>query len=124
METTKEQYHSIIQSKLQDAQLRNNLLNGMDTLKTNRKNLIANRFIDWESLREKAKQLKNKNLSKLDSLLETFEKNATQNGLKVHWASTPQEANEIVYELMQQNSVNKILKGKSMASEETHLNAF
>lgn len=120
----KKQYAYTINQKLQDSQLRQNLKSVMDTLKGNRKRLINSRFYDWEALRTKGKNLKQKNLAKLDSLLETFESNATKNGLQIHWASDSNEANEIVFNLMKKHNINKILKGKSMASEETHLNAF
>ena len=117
-------HHDIVNTKLSDKQLRVNLKNVMDTLKTNRKNLITSRFIDWEELREKGKALKQKTLSRLDVLLERFEQNASKNGFIIHWASDSKEANEIIYSLMKEKGVTKILKGKSMASEETHLNAF
>ncbi|WP_295736786.1 LutB/LldF family L-lactate oxidation iron-sulfur protein [uncultured Helicobacter sp.] len=117
-------HHDIVNTKLSDKQLRVNLKNVMDTLKTNRKNLITSRYTDWEELREKGKALKQKTLSQLDVLLERFEQNAIKNGFIIHWASDSKEANEIIYSLMKEKGVTKILKGKSMASEETHLNAF
>ncbi len=117
-------YKQAIDSKLNDEQLRANLKNAMTTLKTNRKNLVTSKFLDWEGLRKKGRDVKLKALSRLDKLLEEFEKNATKNGIQIHWASDSQEANTIIYELIKQKGVNKILKGKSMASEEIHLNAF
>lgn len=120
----KNEYRKIINEKLNDKQLRKNLSTGMDTLKNNRKKLIDSRFNDWESLREKGRQLKIKNLSKLDILLQKFEKNAIKNGINIHWAIDSQEANEIVLSLMKKNNIKTILKGKSMVSEETHLNAY
>mgnify|MGYP003371598323 CR=1 FL=1 len=56
-------HHDIVNTKLSDKQLRVNLKNVMDTLKTNRKNLITSRYTDWEELREKGKALKQKTLS-------------------------------------------------------------
>lgn len=123
-ENIKQQFSNIINEKLQDNQLRNNLSSAMDTLKNNRKNLINSRFLDWENLRDKGYKLKQKNLSKLDVLLETFERNAIKNGIKIHWANDSNEANEIVLSIMKENNATTILKGKSMTSEETHLNAF
>lgn len=123
-EALKQKYHNIVSQKLEDKQLRKNLLSVMDTLKGNRKKLIASRFYDWEALREQGKTLKQKNLAKLDTLLEKFESKAKENGFIVHWAKNSDEANNIVLDIMQKNNINKILKGKSMASEETHLNAF
>lgn len=121
---TNQDYENIIHEEITNQQLRTNLKSAMDTLKTKRKNLITNKFTDWEGLREEARQLKMRTLGKLDEVLETFEKNATKNGFHVHWASTPEEANEIIYNLAKERGVTSILKGKSMASEEIHLNAY
>ena len=44
MSSIKQQYHDIVHTKLEDAQLRKNLLSVMDTLKGNRKKLISTRF--------------------------------------------------------------------------------
>lgn len=119
-----QEHTDIVHTKLGDKQLRKNLQSVMDTLKNNRKNLIKSRYTDWEGLRELGKEVKQKCLSQLDVLLDRFEQNATKNGIKIHWASDGKQANEIIYNLMQEKQVTKILKGKSMASEETHLNAF
>lgn len=120
----KTQFHEAIESGLNNKQLRSNLLNAMDTLRTNRKKLINTRFLDWNTLKTKAKELKQKNLRKLDANLELFEKNATQNGIKVHWANNADEANELIYDLMREKNITKVLKGKSMASEEIGFNHF
>lgn len=117
-------HEQIVEQKLQDKQLRENLYSAMHTLQTNRKNLIKNRYTDWEGLRQKGMQVKQNALSHLDERLMEFEKNATQNGIQVHWASTPDEANKIIFDIAKQNNVGRILKGKSMASEEIHLNAY
>lgn len=114
----------LISSKLQDKQLRDNLVFGMGLLQGNRKKLIKERYGDWEALREEGRKVKQNTLSRLPELLEKFEQNAKKNGMQVHWASDPQEANEIIYNLAKSKGINKILKGKSMASEEIHLNSF
>lgn len=121
---SKEQYEEIVHNKLNDEQLRKNLKSVMTTLKKNRKNTIASRYTDWEELRKLGKEVKQNALSKLPELLEKFEANATKNGFKIHWAKDSNEANEIILSLMQKNASNTILKGKSMASEEIHLNAY
>ena len=120
----KQEYHNAINKGLDNKQLRTNLRQAMDTLRNNRKNLIQTRFIDWQGLREKGKRLKQKNLRRLDELLELFEKNATRNGMQVHWARNADEANDMIYNLMVRHKISKILKGKSMASEEIHLNHY
>jgi L-lactate dehydrogenase complex protein LldF len=79
---------------------------------------------EWEKLRETASQIKNNVLSNLHSYLLQFEKNAQQNGVTVHWASTPDEHNKIVYSIIQQAGVKNIVKAKSMLTEECHLNEY
>ncbi|MCX2683294.1 LutB/LldF family L-lactate oxidation iron-sulfur protein [Campylobacter sp. MIT 21-1685] len=117
-------HEEIVESKLNDTQMRENLMNAMHTLQKNRFNVIEMRFTDWEGLRNKAKQAKNNALMSLKERLLEFEKNATKNGLKVHWASTDEEACEIIYEIMCEKNISTILKGKSMASEEIGLNHY
>ncbi|WP_104697966.1 MULTISPECIES: LutB/LldF family L-lactate oxidation iron-sulfur protein [unclassified Helicobacter] len=114
----------LISEKLNDTQLRKNLHFAMDMLQTNRKKLIKDRYRDWETLREEGRKVKQNTLSRLPELLEKFEANATKNGMQVHWASNAEEANEIIFNLAKKNNITKILKGKSMASEEIHLNAY
>lgn len=121
---SKEQYEEVVHNKLNNKQLRKNLKSVMTTLKQNRKNTIASRYTNWEELRELGRKVKQNSLSKLPTLLENFEQNAIKNGLQIHWAKDSNEANEIILSLMQKNATNTILKGKSMASEEIHLNAY
>ena len=119
-----QQYKDSINTHLSDSQLRENLKSCMDTLKGNRKRLVSTRYKDWEALRELGRQIKERALKNLPELLERFESNAKRNGINVHWAKDSNEANEIILELAKSRNVDTILKGKSMASEEIHLNAF
>ncbi|MDY6057472.1 MAG: LUD domain-containing protein, partial [Campylobacter lanienae] len=117
-------HEQIVKIKLGDTQLRQNLTIAMHTLQKNRLNVINAKFNNWQGLRDKAKKAKNNALMSLSDRLIEFEKNATKNGIKVHWASSATDACEIIYELMRQNNIKKILKGKSMASEEIGLNHY
>ncbi|MCS7005371.1 MAG: lactate utilization protein [Cytophagales bacterium] len=79
---------------------------------------------EWETLRELASQIKANVLSHLDVYLEEFEKNALQNGVKVHWAKDAEEHNQIVYNILQQKGATKMVKSKSMLTEDCHLNQY
>ena len=79
---------------------------------------------EWESLREQADNIKAHTLSNLDIYLEEFEKNALNNGLKVYWAKDALEHNQIVYKILKENGAKKVVKSKSMLTEECHLNSF
>jgi hypothetical protein len=58
------------------------------------------------------------------TLLEQLEANCTRNGIQVHWAEDTAEANGIVLDIMRRHDAPDIVKGKSMVSEEMHLNHF
>ncbi len=76
----------------------------------------------FEDLREAAKIIRNRGLENLDAYLIKFEELATARGTIVHWAETAQDVNRIVIDLARANSVQKIVKSKSMVSEESGLN--
>jgi L-lactate utilization protein LutB len=63
-------------------------------------------------------------LLQLPELLERLEKKCTENGIAVHWAETTDAANEIVLRILQDHEATRRVKGKSMVSEEMHLNHF
>ena len=78
----------------------------------------------WEALREAASQRKDNVLSNLGEYLQQFEANAQANGITVHWAADAREHNEIVLELLLKNGISKMVKSKSMLTEECHLNEY
>jgi L-lactate dehydrogenase complex protein LldF len=79
---------------------------------------------EWEQLREFASQIKLNVLDNLHQYLLDFEKQALDNGVTVHWASSPEEHNRIVHEIIQLSGETKIVKSKSMLTEECHLNEY
>ncbi|MEJ0056138.1 MAG: lactate utilization protein B [Bacteroidota bacterium] len=79
---------------------------------------------DWEKLREAASQIKSHTLSNLDEYLMEFEAKAEKNGVMVHWAADAKEHNDIVYSIIQAHNIRKIVKSKSMLTEECHMNEY
>ncbi|PWC54791.1 LutB/LldF family L-lactate oxidation iron-sulfur protein [Azospirillum sp. TSO22-1] len=108
---------------LQDPQLRANFRRAMDGLMSKRAAQFAD-SAEWHSMRALGASVRLRALSKLPELLEKLEENCTRNGITVHWASTTDEANAIVLEIMLRVNAKLAVKGKSMVSEEMHLNAF
>lgn len=84
----------------------------------------AGQLPEWEQLRARASQIKANVLSHLHEYLLEFEKNAIANGVTVHWAETPEEHNAIVHTIIREHGVSKIVKSKSMLTEECHLNEY
>lgn len=79
---------------------------------------------EWEQLREAASQIKNNVLANLSEYLLQFEEKARANGVIVHWAADAKEHNEIVYNLLHANGISRVVKSKSMLTEECHLNSY
>jgi L-lactate dehydrogenase complex protein LldF len=79
---------------------------------------------EWEELRDLASSIKDNVLGNLADYLEEFERNATMNGIKVHWAANSEEHNEIVLSILKEKECKAIVKSKSILTEECHLNPF
>src|SRR5207245_9330792 len=78
---------------------------------------------DWEGLRERARVIKEETLAHLDTHLEAFAGNAERAGAQTHWAHDAAEACEVVLRLLREHKATHVVKSRSMATEETHLNA-
>lgn len=78
--------------------------------------------IDGQELRDQVRQMKSYVIRHLPDLLETLEARLTENGAIVHWARDAAEANQIILDLARRANVQKVIKSKSMATEEIHLN--
>lgn len=89
-----------------------------------KRDIAAHGLPEWELLREWASQIKDHTLSNLDNYLMEFEKRAIASGIHIHWAEDAKEHNRIIFELIRQNNIQKIVKSKSMLTEECGLNKY
>jgi len=110
-------------SALNDPQLRHNFKRAMSGLMEKRQAVFPD-LEEWQKLRELGNSIRENALRKLPELLEQLEANCTSNGIQVHWAETVDEANNLVLGIAQQHNVKRVVKGKSMVSEEMELNQF
>jgi len=79
-------------------------------------------FPDGDRLRDRARGIKEATLQKLDVYLGQLADNVERLGGHVHWATTGDEAREIVLKLCRERGVKLAVKSKSMATEEIELN--
>jgi L-lactate dehydrogenase complex protein LldF len=79
--------------------------------------------IDFEELRTEIAAVKSSASSHFDELAEQFTKAAEARGTKVFRTSDPQAVKDYILRLAQEHGVKSIVKSKSMATEEIHLNA-
>jgi len=81
-------------------------------------------YDDVDAARQTAAEIKDYTLDHLAELLETFEQQAQKSGIQVHWANDAAEAVEQILEICKGVAPDgcTIVKAKSMATEEIHLN--
>ncbi|MEO6915237.1 MAG: lactate utilization protein B [Chitinophagaceae bacterium] len=84
----------------------------------------ANTIPDWEKLRETASGIKDNVLSNLSQYLQDFEAKAIANGIIIHWAADAEEHNAIIHGILTQHGASRMIKSKSMLTEECHLNNY
>jgi L-lactate dehydrogenase complex protein LldF len=93
------------------------------SVRTKRDNM-AYALGEWEQLRDKASAIKRHTISHLDEYLDKFATNAENNGAIVHWAKDAEEFNDIVYKIFKEHNVKKMVKSKSMLTEECEMNPY
>lgn len=86
-----------------------------------KRRVAVNALPEFNSLRQRAREIKEHTLAHLDFYLEYFEKQVHDSGGKVHWADTPQTACDQIVSICQ--GAQRVTKGKSMISEEIALNS-
>ena len=106
--------------KLNDAQLQFNLQKIKGKFVAKRREALTE-LDDFEATREAARTLRQRALDDLDTWLALFEENATARGARVLFARTPAEINALVLAIARRHGVRKIIKSKSMVSEESAL---
>src|SRR5262245_29353557 len=107
-------------ANLLDEQLQRNLRKFQGKFVPARR-LALTELDDVEATRDAAMAIRERALDNLDVWLELFEKNALASGATVLWAQTPADINRLVLEIAARHGVNKIIKSKSMVSEESAL---
>ncbi len=107
--------------KLADVRLQQNL----KKLSTKFVNARASAMIeldDFEGTRDAAIERRMRAIKNLDVWLATFEQEATRRGATVLFAQTADDASKLVVEIAKKHEVKKVIKSKSMVSEEMQLN--
>jgi L-lactate dehydrogenase complex protein LldF len=79
------------------------------------------RFADWEAARQRCHEIKWEAENNLDRYLLEFEQKVKDRGGHVFWAENSEQARQYIADLATQRGVTKIVKSKSMVTEEIHL---
>ncbi|MFP5262080.1 MAG: LutB/LldF family L-lactate oxidation iron-sulfur protein [Blastocatellia bacterium] len=101
-----------------DLQARLRVLNGF----VFKRNAAFAELEQGEALRDRARAIKEKTIARLDHYLVRLEESVARAGGAVHWARTGEEAREIILDIARRNGVRRVVKSKSMVTEEIDLN--
>lgn len=83
--------------------------------------LLHDHFNDPDLLRRRAGEIKQHVIENLDTYLPAVEAKLQANGAQVHWAATAESACATVLKIMQARGAKKMVKAKTMVSEEIEL---
>ncbi len=103
---------------------RDAVLSSVMTRTAGRKAKLEADYENPDDLRRLAGKVKQHTLEHLDEYLEQAEAALIKNGATVHFASTAEDAREQVLAILKENGAKRVVKSKSMVTEEIHLNDF
>jgi L-lactate dehydrogenase complex protein LldF len=106
---------------LADTQMRRNLGKATSTIRAKRAKVVAE-LSDWEDLRAAGAALKADVMRHLERYLLHLEESVTRAGGVVHWARDAVEANAIVAGLVRNTGTDRVVKVKSLTTDEIGLN--
>lgn len=107
---------------LEDSALRAAMRQATDTFGTKRAEAFAH-MADLEALRDRASAIRDDVLANLPTYVDRFVDSATRAGAVVHMANDAAAAREIIRRILSDRGARRIVKGKSMVSEEVDLNS-
>ena len=116
-----ETFPQAARTALANPQLRRNLHRATSVIRAKSGRVIGE-LPDWQDLRAAGSALKAYTMGNLPSLLEQLEERVTAAGGVVHWAADANEANQIVTDLVKATGAERVVKVKSMATQEIGLN--
>jgi L-lactate dehydrogenase complex protein LldF len=119
--TAEDDFKARSRAAVGDQAQRQNFRGAMDFLQAKRRGQFPD-AAELESLRDLGQAIRQYSLAHLPRLLEQLERQLIANGIQVHWAETPDQANAIALDIAHRTGARRIVKGKSMVSEEVGFN--
>lgn len=121
MKTSDIEFKPRIKAEMEDIIMRKAVAMAQERIGTNRQ-IMVNELGNWEEWRDRAEQIRNHVLENLDAYLYQLSEKVTGNGGHVYFARTKEDATNYIIEVAKQKQAKKIVKSKSMVTEEIGLN--
>ena len=120
MTASKQEFQRKLERALGSPRLATALARALPSFREKREARMAE--VDWDHLREDLTARKRAAIDDLPALIERFTVEAEAIGANVHRAQDAEEARRIVSGLCRERKARLVVKSKSMATEEIHLN--
>jgi L-lactate dehydrogenase complex protein LldF len=115
-------FYERVDKGIHDDVMRRALANGTSSFTVKREAALGT-LPNPDDLRDQARLMRRHTIANLDRYLAQFAEGVERAGGVVHWALDAEQARQIVLDIAQRNNVQRIIKSKSMVTEEIHLNA-
>jgi iron-sulfur cluster protein len=115
-------FRTKIKEAIYNTDLQKGLKKAIKNFQTHRQQALKD--VNYHSVQEEISALRLKNLDKLERLIITFKDSCQNNNIPVYEVHDSKEARQKIYEILQNHHCKKLVKAKSMVSEEIELNNF
>lgn len=122
MKISSEKFTKRVDKGLNDSFMRGAVSSAQERFQT-RRLTAAEELGNWEDWRSHGEEIRQHVLENLDYYLYQLSENVSKRGGHVFFAQTAEEAREYIKDVAQKKNAKKIVKAKSMVTEEIHLNA-
>ncbi|MCL6615768.1 MAG: iron-sulfur cluster-binding protein [Anoxybacillus ayderensis] len=116
------EFHERVEKGIHNTFMRGAVAGAQERLRTRRLEAAAE-LGNWEQWRALGEEIRQHTLENLDYYLMQLSENVKKRGGHVFFAQTAEEANEYICRVVESKQAKKIVKSKSMVTEEIHMNA-
>src|SRR5574342_1365970 len=111
-----------VDNGINDSVMRGAVAGAQNSMGVRRQN-AAEELGNWEEWRSHGEEIRQHVLENLDYYLEQLSENVAKRGGHVFFAQTAEQANEYIKGVVAKKNAKKVVKAKSMVTEEISLNA-
>ncbi|MFE8703595.1 LutB/LldF family L-lactate oxidation iron-sulfur protein [Cytobacillus sp. FJAT-54145] len=122
MKTSTDKFNTRVDKGLNNSFMRGAVSGAQERLHTRRLN-AAEELGNWEEWRSHGEEIRQHVLENLDYYLYELSENVSKRGGHVFFAQTAEEANQYIKSVIEKKNAKKVVKSKSMVTEEISLNA-
>ncbi|OCA85645.1 iron-sulfur cluster-binding protein [Bacillus sp. FJAT-27225] len=116
-----EQFKERVQDGINDSFMRGAVAGAQERMGTRRRDVTVE-LGDWEEWRNHGEEIRQHVLDNLDYYLNQLSENVAKRGGHVFFAQTAEEASAYITEVAKKKNAKKVVKAKSMVSEEISMN--